>query len=286
MRRGESLLQLRTCAIEPLGLGQAQVELDAVAEQRRVAAEADPARRLIGVRAVAAGELAQPQVVIAQQQDPRRAGARRAGDEMVQHLAAVEAAIHQIAQMDHERVAGRGRSRADRPRSVPRSPAAGRAARGHRPPRRPARPRGTAGGRPRTAGSTGEPARARRNRRFSIARTAVLAAASHMVVQPLRGRGPLHVATGRHMARNVRQASRTAARRAAPRLSRRAGSKLSEERCLGTCPISPMRRVRGEFEYLSARAHRAAGRCGRRRRDGRLIGRARQTRTRFVSEVA
>ena len=60
MGGGEAVPDLPLRGCEPFRLGLAQVELDAVAEQGRVATVAHPARRLFGIDAVGGNELPQP----------------------------------------------------------------------------------------------------------------------------------------------------------------------------------------------------------------------------------
>ena len=147
MLGGKPLAAAGSRRLEALGLGLAQVELDAVAEQRGVAAEADPAGRLVRVDRVAAGELAQPEVVVAQQQDLRRADAAAPATDGRSPCGCRSHGRRN--RPDGSRYCpGRGRSRAGRPGSAPPSPAAGRAGRAHRRRRSIRTPRGTAGGCP------------------------------------------------------------------------------------------------------------------------------------------
>ena len=132
MLGGEPLLQLLAGRDQALGLGLTQVELDAVAEQGGVAAETHPARRLVGVDRVAAGELAQPDIVVAQ-----RAGSgsgRRRGRPADGRSPCGCRSHGRRSRRDGPRThRGCGRCRAGRPGSAPRSRAAGRADRaGHR----------------------------------------------------------------------------------------------------------------------------------------------------------
>ena len=79
--------------VEALGLGLAQVELDAVAEQGGVAAEAHPARRLLGVdHARPPANSRSQRSWLPSSMDLRRAVAA-VGQQMVEHLAALEAAV-------------------------------------------------------------------------------------------------------------------------------------------------------------------------------------------------
>ena len=104
MLGGKPLLQLLAGRDQALGLGLTQVELDAVAEQGGIATESASSSPPGRGDRVAAGELAQPDVVVAREQDLGRAVAA-AGQQVVDHLAAVVAPVDEVAEMDHERIA-------------------------------------------------------------------------------------------------------------------------------------------------------------------------------------